>query len=119
MLGGSQRKRPCALGVIVIALAAAGVWIAPASTRANADGHLEAIVGTNDRFDITLNDASGNKVVTLPPGTYTVVVHDRSAVDNFHLASNTDPSLDFRAGPRVRGRPDVHCHVQAVVTPTG
>jgi plastocyanin len=84
--------------VIVLALAAAGVWIAPASTRANADGHLEAIVGTNDGFDITLNDASGNKVTTLAPGTYTIVVHDRSALHNFHLASNTDPSVDFRTG---------------------
>jgi plastocyanin len=98
MPGLSKRRRRLAFGVIVLALAAAGVWIAPASTRANADGHLEAIVGTNDGFDITLNDASGNKVVTLAPGTYTIVVHDRSALHNFHLASNTDPSVDFRTG---------------------
>jgi hypothetical protein len=29
-------------------------------------------------------------------GTYTIVVHDRSAIHNFHLASNDDPTVDFR-----------------------
>jgi plastocyanin len=98
MLGRSHGKRRLAFGVIVLALGVAGIWIAPASTRATADGHLEAIVGTNDGFDIALNDASGNKVARLAPGTYTIVVHDRSALHNFHLASNTDPSVDFRTG---------------------
>ena len=98
MLVGSQRQRRCAFGVIVLALAVAGIWIAPASTRGSADGNLEAIVGTNDGFDITLNDSNGNKVVRLAPGTYTIVVHDRSALHNFHLASNTDPTVDFRTG---------------------
>jgi hypothetical protein len=67
MLGGSQRQRRCAFGVIVLTLAVAGIWIAPASTRSSADGNLEAIVGTNDGFDITLNDANGNKVARLAP----------------------------------------------------
>jgi copper binding plastocyanin/azurin family protein len=57
---------------------------------------LTAIVGTNDGFNITLNDASGKKVAFLAPGTYTVVVDDRSAIHNFHLASNDDPTVDFR-----------------------
>src|SRR5690348_15564295 len=57
---------------------------------------LTAIVGTNDGFDITLNDESGNKVAFLAPGTYTVVVDDRSAIHNFHLASNDDPTVNFR-----------------------
>jgi hypothetical protein len=57
---------------------------------------LDAIVGTNDGFDITLNDASGARVSVLAPGTYDVVVHDRSAIHNFHLASNEDPTVDFR-----------------------
>ena len=68
------------------------------STRAAAGGQLEAIVGTNDGFDITLNDANGDKVARLAPGTYTIVVHDRSALHNFHMASNTDPTVDFRTG---------------------
>ena len=57
---------------------------------------LDAIVGTNDSFDITLNDSSGKKVLSLAPGTYTIAVHDRSAIHNFHLASNDDPTVDFR-----------------------
>jgi hypothetical protein len=57
---------------------------------------LNAIVGTNDSFTITLNDASGKKVTRLDPGTYTVVVDDRSRIHNFHLASNDDPTVDFR-----------------------
>jgi plastocyanin len=98
MLGRSHGKRRLAFGVIVLALGVAGIWIAPASTRATADGHLEAIVGTNDGFDIALNDASGDKVARLAPGTYTIVVHDHSALHNFHMASNTDPNVDFRTG---------------------
>jgi plastocyanin len=57
---------------------------------------LTAIVGTNDGFDITLNEATGRKVALLMPGTYTVVVQDRSRLHNFHLASNDDPTVDFR-----------------------
>ena len=57
---------------------------------------LTAIVGANDAFTITLNDASGQKVARLLPGTYTVVVDDRSRIHNFHLASNDDPTVDFR-----------------------
>ena len=57
---------------------------------------LTAIVGTNDGFNITLNDASGKKISRLAPGTYTVVVDDRSKIHNFHLASNDDPTVNFR-----------------------
>ena len=57
---------------------------------------LTAIVGVNDGFNITLNDASGRKVTRLAPGTYTVVVEDRSTLHNFHLASNEDSTVDFR-----------------------
>lgn len=57
---------------------------------------LTAIVGTNDGFDITLNGPDGKKVERLLPGTYTVIVDDRSTIHNFHLASNDDPTVDFR-----------------------
>jgi plastocyanin len=46
---------------------------------------LEGTVGTNDAFVISLVEASGGKVTHLDPGTYTIVVHDRSAEHNFHL----------------------------------
>jgi copper binding plastocyanin/azurin family protein len=46
---------------------------------------LEGTVGTGDAFVINLVDASGAKVTHLDPGTYAVLVHDRSAEHNFHL----------------------------------
>jgi hypothetical protein len=57
---------------------------------------LIATVGTNDGFDIGLADANGAPVVRIRPGTYTILVRDRSTLHNFHLASNEDPSVDFR-----------------------
>jgi hypothetical protein len=62
------------------------------------DPTLTGIVGVNDGFNITLNDASGKKVSRILPGTYNVVVEDHSAIHNFHLASNTDPTVDFKTG---------------------
>ena len=56
---------------------------------------------------------TASRVSTLKPGTYTVVVHDKSAIHNFHLASNFDPTVDFRTDVAVRRRPVVHCDVQA------
>jgi hypothetical protein len=56
------------------------------SSGAGADNpRLEGTVGTNDAFVISLFDASGAKVTHLDSGTYTVLVHDRSAEHNFHL----------------------------------
>jgi hypothetical protein len=81
------------LGVVIVAL---GLAALAGSSRAAETPVLNAIVGTNDGFDITLNDATGKKVDRLLPGTYTVVVDDRSRLHNFHLASNDDPTVDFR-----------------------
>jgi hypothetical protein len=57
---------------------------------------LIATVGTNDGFDIVLSHQDGRRVTELAPGTYTVRVLDRSTQHNFHLASNTDRTVDFR-----------------------
>jgi hypothetical protein len=57
---------------------------------------LTGVVGLNDGFNISLNDASGKKVSRIPPGTYTIVVEDHSSIHNFHLASNSDATVDFR-----------------------
>jgi Copper binding proteins, plastocyanin/azurin family len=57
---------------------------------------LIATVGTNDGFDIALSHQDGRRVTELQPGTYTVRVLDRSTQHNFHLASNTDRTVDFR-----------------------
>src|SRR5689334_20553618 len=80
-------------GTLIIAVAI--VAVSGSSARAD-DATLTAIVGANDGFNITLDDASGQKVTRLAPGTYTVVVDDRSTLHNFHLASNDDPTVNFR-----------------------
>jgi len=81
-------------GTLVIA--AVVVAVSGSSSARAEDATLTAIVGTNDGFIITFDDASGRKVTRLAPGTYTIVVDDRSKIHNFHLASNDDPTVDFR-----------------------
>ncbi len=51
---------------------------------------LAGIVGTGDAFVISLTDASGARVTSLPPGTYTLLVHDRSDIHDFHLSGPGD-----------------------------
>ena len=46
---------------------------------------LTGSVGANDSFQIGLVDGSGAAVTHVDPGTYTLVVHDRSTLHNFHL----------------------------------
>ena len=82
--------------VLVPLVVALAVLPLPAGAAPRENPVLDAIVGTNDAFQITLNDATGAKVSIIPPGTYTVVVHDNSAIHNFHLASNEDPTVNFR-----------------------
>jgi hypothetical protein len=82
--------------VFPVAAALAVLALPAGAARSDDNPVLDAIVGTNDSFDITLNDASGKRVNLLAPGTYTIAVHDRSAIHNFHLASNDDPTVDFR-----------------------
>jgi hypothetical protein len=43
-------------------------------------------VGANDAFVIRLTDAQGNPVTRVEPGTYTLLVHDRSSIHNFRLS---------------------------------
>ena len=76
--------------VTVLLLIAA---LPPSSGSGAGNPVLEGTVGTNDAFVITLVDATGAKVTHLDAGTYTIVVHDRSAEHNFHL---TGPGVDRR-----------------------
>jgi hypothetical protein len=74
---------------------------------AGAEGELLiATVGTNDGTDIVLAYADGRRVTELVPGTYTVRVRDRSRLHNFHLASNTDRTVDFRTELEFVGEQD-------------
>jgi Copper binding proteins, plastocyanin/azurin family len=80
--------------LIAIVLALSGATSAGA--RQSANPILFATVGTNDGVDIDLADANLVHVSRLVPGTYDIVVRDRSRLHNFHLASNGDPTVDFR-----------------------
>jgi len=83
------------LPVVATSLAAAAVATGVSAGPA-ANPVLIATVGTNDGFDIGLTDATGARVARIPPGTYDFLVRDRSRLHNFHLASNDDPTVDFR-----------------------
>ena len=71
-----------ALGLTVLLLLAA---LLPSAVARAENPVLEGTVGTNDAFVISLVDASGAKVTHLDPGTYTIHVHDRSDLHDFHL----------------------------------
>jgi len=79
---------------VALALVLSGATSATAGPTANPI--LFATVGTNDGLDIDLADANAVHVSRLTPGTYDIVVRDRSRLHNFHLASNDDPTVDFR-----------------------
>jgi len=66
---------------IILLLAA----LLPSSVAGADVPQLVGTVGTNDAFVINLVDANGTKVTHLDTGTYTILVHDRSAEHNFHL----------------------------------
>ena len=61
-------------------------------------GTLRATVGPE--FTISLTDASGNRVTQLDPGTYTIVVEDKSDFHNFHLSG---PGVNERTGVETVG----------------
>ena len=66
------------------------------SAAAQADNpKLNAVVGTNNAFVISLRDASGNLVTHLDPGTYDIAVADRSEMHDFHLKG---PGVDNSTG---------------------
>jgi plastocyanin len=80
----------------VTLLAVVGYLALPAAAAHRDAPILNAVVGENDAYTIGLFFPDGTRVNTLKPGTYTVVVHDKSAIHNFHLASNADPTVDFK-----------------------
>lgn len=68
---------------LLIAAGLVAVLGAAGSARA-ADPELVANVGSNDSFSINLS-LDGKAVTHLDPGTYTLTIHDHSAIHNFHL----------------------------------
>jgi hypothetical protein len=70
------------LGLIVPGAVSAGGAAAPPQP-------LVATVGdpsVPEAFRITLNDANGNKVTHVDPGTYTITARDYATTHNFHLS---------------------------------
>ena len=78
---------------VYIAIVSALALVIPAAATGGSQP-LTAVVGPG--FNISLNDASGNRITQLKPGTYRINVNDRSAEHNFHLS-----------GPGVNERTDV------------
>ena len=77
---------------VVIALAVAALLGAADGTAVQAQSpKLFGTVGPE--FSIVLRDAQGARVTKIEPGTYEVVVEDRSPEHNFHL---TGPGVDRR-----------------------
>jgi hypothetical protein len=82
------------VAIIAGPVAAAAVFFGTAGAQQGT--LLIATVGTNDGVDIVLSYQDGRRVTELQPGTYTIRVRDLSTQHNFHLASNTDRTVDFR-----------------------
>lgn len=66
---------------------------APSSATGSgvAGGQLTAAVGEEgnpDAFVLTVQDAAGADVTTLPAGTYEIAVSDRSTIHNVHLTGS-------------------------------
>src|ERR1044072_8125446 len=87
------------LGALVAAL-----FLPSAPARADSP-RLVATVGRHASFTISLNDASGNPVKHLDPGTYDIAVHDLSEAHNFHLhGAAVDEATDVGSKQEVAWR---------------
>ncbi|HZT14787.1 MAG TPA: hypothetical protein VFA19_02485 [Gaiellaceae bacterium] len=88
-------------GIIAAVLAAAAALLVAAAS-AGAAGHktLVGVVGKNNAFKISLT--SGGKIAkTLEAGTYTLVIHDDSAMHNYELDGPHGKSWTFTTVPFV------------------
>lgn len=93
-------KRIGVMTVIGAALAAATAALAlAAGTHASQHPKLIGTVGKNDAFKISLTTADGKAAKTLKAGTYTVVIHDDSALHNYELDGPHGKSWTFTAVP--------------------
>lgn len=82
------------VAIIAGPVAAAAIFLSTAGAQQATP--LIAIVGPNDAFEIDLRHEDGRRVSVLEPGTYTIRVRDFSRIHNFRLASNDDPTVDFK-----------------------
>jgi hypothetical protein len=74
------------VGVKLLVVSALVALLSAAGSARADNGTLVGDVGLGDSFVITLTDSTGAKVTHLNAGTYTLVVHDHSAMHNFDLS---------------------------------
>jgi plastocyanin len=84
--------------VALFAVAAAAALPAAAARHDDMKGQLVGTVGPG--FTITLQDASGNAVTHLEPGSYSLLVHDLADIHDFHLSG---PGVDVTTGVEQTG----------------
>ena len=84
-----------------VAAVAAATTVLVLTATAGAAGHpkLIGVVGKNDAYKITLKTARGKLVKTLKAGTYTLVIHDDSAMHNYELDGPHGKSWTFTTIP--------------------
>jgi len=73
------------LFVVTLALATTATALGVARAARTDGVELTAVSGASDGYDISVADATGAVVKHLEPGSYTLVVRDRSGEHNFHL----------------------------------
>ncbi|HSC91769.1 MAG TPA: hypothetical protein VLB86_08975 [Gaiellaceae bacterium] len=84
--------RPFRLVIVAVTAVAAVALLAPGVAAAD-NQQLRGVVGPGP--SISLSDASGGRVTQLQPGTYDIVVDDKSEEHNFHLSGpGVDASTD-------------------------
>jgi len=80
----------------VAALAAAG------EGRSSTDASANLFASVNRAGHVSLRDAAGRRVTSIPAGAYAVVVRDGSKHQNFHLVG-PKPSVGKRTGVKFVG----------------
>jgi hypothetical protein len=87
-------------GTIGVALIAATVFVISAAAKPQASMQkLIGTVGKNNAYKITMADAGGKVIKTLKAGTYSVTIHDDSAIHNYELDGPHGKSWTFTAVP--------------------
>jgi hypothetical protein len=93
-----NRAQAC-LGLVALTVVTVLVAAGEARSGNEASSHLLATVTRAGQ--VSLRNAAGRRVSTIPAGAYVVTVRDRSKRQNFHLAGPTP--IDKRTGIRFVG----------------
>jgi hypothetical protein len=80
-----ERYRIGGVAVKILVVSALVALLSAAGSARADNPMLVGDVGLGDSFTISLKDASGAPVTHLATGTYTLLVHDHSAIHNFDL----------------------------------